>query len=158
MSRVPARPTVRVAVPWAEVVRDYKLYLGMKARRPSTIEGALASLAVFRRWCASESVDPLGANGGALARFAAWLYDHRARATVRNRLINLRNFHQWLYEKGRRGDDPSREIRPPLVRRKAIRPYTEAEVRRLFGAIRRPRDEALLLLCLGTGWRSSEIM
>lgn len=143
---------------WRQAREGYRAFLFAQGRSPDTIENAIAALNLFERFCLVHEVRPLRATEPVISYYIAWLHENRARATVRNRLVNLKLF--WCYAQAEEftDDNPLACVKPPLVRAKAIRPYAQRELQRLLGALRKPRDHALFFLYVGTGLRSSEVL
>ncbi|MET9021427.1 site-specific tyrosine recombinase XerD [Actinopolymorpha sp. NPDC004070] len=77
-------------------------------------------------------------------------------------VVAVRGFHRFAHREGLTGDDPAREVRPPVPPRRLPKALPVAEVERILeasGAGDTPlalRDRALLELLYGTGARISE--
>ena len=154
----PAGGSETIGHTWQSVKDDYRLYLILVGRSPDTVENALAAANVFERFCEGASVEPLVASTNDLARFAEWFTKQgRATATVRNRLVNLKVLFAFLVSRGIRPSNPLEGLKIARSQVDPVRPYTDDEVGRFFGAIRTQRDEALFYVLLSTGWRASEV-
>jgi site-specific recombinase XerD len=82
--------------------------------------------------------------------------------TVKDYWICLSTFFKWLVAEGCLDASPMASIAKPVVRFEEKQPLTPAQVKALLSAARRSlhprRDEALVLLLLDTGIRSSELV
>lgn len=115
-------------------------------------------MAVFARFCESESIPFLCANVDDVRLFVADQLEHHARATAMNRLLAVRSFFRYLVARGVRLDDPTAAI---PIRRDVLepqRPYTVGELRRLLAVTESLVERAMLLFAIGSGTRRSEMM
>lgn len=122
------------------------------------MENATSALNVFARFCSDRKSPPLSATGTLIAEYIRWLGKTRSRATLRNRLVNLKLFWEWLIREQLVIHNPLSEVKPPLVHPSPIRPYSDRELRRFAAVLRSPRDKALFWLYVGTGLRASEVL
>ena len=87
-----------------------------------------------------------------------------AARTAARRLSTLRQFHQFLFAEGVRGDDPSQVIDAPRLGQPLPKYLSEAEVDALIETARRKEDvtgrraQALVELLYATGLRVSELV
>lgn len=81
--------------------------------------------------------------------------------TVLNYWRTLRAFFSWLKDQGQLDISPMTKLKQPLARADQLRPFTEEEVKALIAAAGKGkyprRDRALVLFCLDTGVRVSEL-
>jgi site-specific recombinase XerD len=81
--------------------------------------------------------------------------------TVKDYWICLNSFFKWLVAEELLGSSPMEKIPKPAVRQEEKQPLSPAQVKALLNAARRSqhprRDEAIVLLLLDTGIRSSEL-
>ncbi len=88
---------------------------------------------------------------------------HYAASSVCRSVASIRAFFRFMNSKGRTADDPSAELAPPHVEKKAPVILTVPEVDRLLSApdvttLKGMRDKAMLELLYATGIRVSELI
>ena len=140
----------------------YSVYLSKRGRTPATVENALSALSVFEQFCRLSGSNPLFATEGDIVYFVQWLQRRGCkRATVRNRIVNLKSFFGFLVSEGLRADNPAANVKVPPARETLVRPYSAAELSVFFLELRKTRkykrNTAICALLLATGWRSSEV-
>lgn len=93
---------------------------------------------------------------GLLEGYPGWALKRWDASTVRLQRSQIRSFSKWCLEHGLIAQMPT----VPLVRAQdaEAQPFTEDEARRLIAACQKPRERALLLVGLYTGFRISDII
>ena len=129
-----------------------------------TLDAYRRDLADFTSFLGRRGRTPLEADGDEIRRYLAALADQGLRpATTARRLAAIRQFYRFLYQEGRRPDDPSAQIDRPKQGRRLPKLLDVAEIEALIAAARaRPGPEGLRLLALlelfyATGLRVTEL-
>jgi len=137
--------------------QSYALWLGTQGYTDATCYGYLKVYDLWDEWCRSLGIHPAVASR---SHTAHWILERRglAPSTVRNSLIAVRAYYRYLLDSGLRMEDPTAGLRAPKVSLPPVEPYSTEDLRSLLDAARSPRDRALLLLLLGSGLRSAELL
>ncbi len=119
----------------------------------------------FHRWLGGT---PLWqATTSEMRRYVMYLMGerHYTATSVRRKIAALRAFFAWQRREGKRGDNPSSDIRPPKPEKRLPKVLNEDEVARLLGTsiagkteFTRLRDRAILELLYASGIRRAELV
>lgn len=138
---------------WAASTDRYALHLQALGRSPETVRLHLCSLRCWERYCASRHLSPLRAQETACEGWLASLYGLYSRNTVSDYFKSVRSFFRWTG-----ADNPFLSLPCPKPIDVLVRPYSFADLRRLLAAAQTDRDRAIILLLLGSGLRSAELV
>jgi integrase len=95
--------------------------------------------------------------GGVARRFLDRHWQTSSAATRRQRLAILRSFLAWLVGEGLLGANPTQNIKPPKVKRKARDVLTREDLEALVAAQPSLRDQVALTLLVWLGLRKDEL-
>jgi len=109
------------------------------------------------KWCEENDLDYRTATVEDMAIHLGELRRTRRQHTVRNRLICMRIFNDYLVFKGVRPDNPARDLDNPRAQSRPAEEFTESECRRMYEACKDWRERAIFLLFLGGGLRLREV-
>lgn len=151
-------------LPTPEEIEEYLAWLRLERGRAATTVAAyrldlrawVGYLATVGRSVPEAGEDDLVAWVGALRR------SDLAPATVKRRVVAVRNLHRYLAEEGHLAGDPMAEVVPPPVAAGLPKALTESEVGDLFATVDGDdpvarRSRAMLETLYGTGMRISEL-
>lgn len=135
-------------MPWAGELRHY---LQAKGLAKLTIRGYLYSVALFLR----HGTDL--ATQADILDWLSWYRESRGQSATVSKFSAIQHYYGWLISEGIRDDNPCDGIllkhpSPPVKD-----PFTEAELRVILTACRRPQERAVVLLLIDTGLRLREI-
>ncbi|MFN3987847.1 MAG: site-specific tyrosine recombinase XerD [Rhodocyclaceae bacterium] len=129
----------------------------------NTIAGYRSDLALFGDWLAHHGRALPEADANDLRTYLASFSARAKPASQRRLLSSWRRYYQWLTATGRRDDDPSLLLDPPLPTTRFPKTLTEAQVERLLRApdtstATGVRDKCMLEVLYATGLRVSELV
>ncbi len=135
-----------------------------RGRARLTIDAYGRDLADFTRFLGARGEAASTADSDAIRAYMADLAHRMAPGTSARRLSALRNFYQFLFAEGVRGDDPTAVIDGPRLKPPLPKLLSEDEVERLLeaahatGGPKGLRLAALVELIYATGLRVSELV
>jgi integrase/recombinase XerD len=134
---------------------SWMLVLRSQHKSPRTLRAYRVSVQSFLAF--SDTLDK--------SRVIEWLatLEHAEPATVRLRLVALKQFAKWLAAEEDFDADPILVIRPPKLDQKPVPDLPEDDIARLLKACngkdwRSKRDKAMVLLLTETGMRAEELL
>jgi len=118
--------------------------------RPKTLQSYRNNLTLFQQGFSDlpETPQPI----------QSWLnsFNGLTPETIHTRFSTVRALYKLVHMWHPEIPDPMPGVRPPILRRKAMRAFTPGELYRLFSLPLRPRESALLTLFLDVGARAGE--
>jgi len=150
----------RMEIPGREHVENYIRYKWRMNHKPSTLRGSLHSASSFLSFYAARGKNNLQEIvSDDVEAFIEHLQDRGLKVTTaRTRLNHLWAFLRYLIDQDVIGElilKRKISIKVPEFLPRAIAP---GDVRRLLGALKAPRDRALILVLLRTGMRIGEVL
>ena len=143
---------------WAACTEAYRLHLQSQGRSPKTVTLHLCTLRRYENFCRDRRTSFLLASSLIIRGWLASLYIAYSRNTVRDYFLNLRTFHRWLLAEHYIDHDPFDGLPVPKPKDVPVRPYSDAELRRLLRACHLARDRLVVLMLLGSGMRAGELV
>lgn len=146
--------------PLPELIKSYLLAGKVEGKSPKTLEIQVAILASFADFSKDEE-EPLTANNIRL-----YLLSLQSRNLSPDTLLTyyqrLKAFLNWLVNEEHIEKNPMRNIKPPRLPKRIVRPFSEEDIRNLLllcsgNRFLDLRNRAIILLFLDTGLRLSEL-
>ncbi len=138
---------------WEACMEAYRLSLTADGYSPYTIRARLSALTCLKRFCQERRVDPRVAPPALAAEWVSHLKTLYSPSTVHDYIDIAR-----VYFRKEAPDSPFSRLHAPTVADPPVCPFTQAEVRRILGAASTLRDQAIILLLVGTGMRANELV
>lgn len=146
-----------------DLIASWKIALLALNRSPKTIEGYMASVAMYAKWCSDTGVTNPFSRESIRAFIAHCLENGAAPATAQQRHYALKSFTKWLLVEGEIDADPFAGSSPPKLTEKIVPSMTDDQVQLMLSTCKGSakfidrRDEAILRFMFETGIRSQEL-
>lgn len=140
-----------------KAIEGFNLECNARGLSPHTISNYMDTL---NRFC--EKLGDIKINQITTSDIISFLnsYTHLKNKSLLNMHISLSAFWSWLVRQGYAEENILRKIPRPKPQIIAIQPFTELEIKAMFGSLGKneDRNRAILLLLLDTGIRASELV
>jgi len=143
------------------LLTSWRRDLDAQNKSPATIRHYVEGSQTFLRWCETHGITPELTTANVQDWIADILANGAQPGTARARYAALRRFSAWLAKEGEIPADIFKDMTPPSLDTKVIRPLTDAELKDLINVcdgntFRARRDQAIIRLMAETGMRAGE--